>query len=1457
MWFVNPTSLDSMGKAARAFWRGLALFRPEMDAKLRCAMALMAVPKNRAKSLSLILWCSLCAASSLQAQLFSDDFTRATDPGPLTPWTTNAGGGNWTVTSGVMLGGPNPTDSYGFAFITNLFTNFSAQAQFQFPVGAYGGGLGGRLNPANGSHYALWIYPENSAGGSNVLKLLRFDSYSSFVVLQTTNLAAVGTNFHTATLQFSGSLISAYLDTNQLLSTNDATYPSGSISLDFWTDTTAYQMTVANVAVYAFPPATVTVNGAQTYQVIDGFGVNANHRSWTNNELEPVLDALIDQAGMTLFRVVYDNSDWETNNHNSGPTLTNWTYFSTVYNSWDFQALWGIMAYLNQKGITNGVIPNFQGFGPSWMGGLTLKSGYENNWAEMIASALVYARYTNHLQFTLVEPNNEPDIAGSGIETTETQYPVTLDDLSQQLNANGMGDVRFVGPDLGNTSTAWLSTMMSDTNVMAKLAHFGLHSYQDNGGGSVGVYDFLQESAYPDITYWMTEFNVWCASCQAGVTGTNSWDYACGAARYLIWDLYYGASAGMVWDGYDSIYRNNNNDGLHWTFWGLFAINNTNAVPKTYTPRKIFYTLSQITQFVRPGAQQIDESGSFGPFLLVPFYQPDSGQLTLTGINADTKADVLSVVLANLPPVASLDLYYTDSTTNLCHSATFPVTNGFLAATVPANCVFTLVGFDPARIAVSVLITNPVDGAFYSAPATIPIQASATTTTGNVSQVEFFSGTTDLGGVVPPPYSITWSNVPPGTYALTACATNSVGDFRVSPVVHVTVVGPIAQISLTPSNAAVVPYGTQQFTASAADALGTVIDPPLAFAWSVSGGGTIDTNGLFTAGGSVGGPFALVASDNGITGTASVSVAINVNLAPAGAGCIWYSLTASTNSSPQAAAPGVNDGDLTTDVPLTPGGTDDLTNAYEAAGVVWSTPQTINRVIYYNGSYTTNGNGVFADEFGLQFSPDGSTWTNADPAWTVAPAYVYNSAASGNASFTFTGGVATVLGVRCVGRVNTADSPQNSWLAFATEVQAFAAPVPTISVLITNPVDGASYTAPATIPIQASAITTTGSISQVEFFSGTTDLGGVVAAPYGITWSNVPPGAYLLAASATNSVGNFGVSPVVHVTVVGPTAQISLTPTNAVVVPCGTQQFIAAAADALGTVIDPPPPFAWSVSGGGTIDTNGLFTAGGSVGGPFTIAASDNGVTGTASVSVATNVNLAPAGAGYIWYSMAGSTDSLPQAAAPGINDGDLNTDVPLTPGGTEDLPNAYEAAGVVWSNAQTINRVIYYNGSYTTNDDGVFADGFGLQFSPDGSTWTNAGPAWTVAPAYVYNSAASGNASFTFTGSVATVLGVRCVGRVHTVETSQNSWVAFATEVRAFAAPVPAPPMLTASAVSNGIAISWPGSPSNYVLEAATNLLPPVTWSPVANTPQPVGGLLTITVPSTSACQYFRLHQQ
>src|SRR5580704_16155568 len=59
---------------------------------------------------------------------------------------------------------------------------------------------------------------------------------------------------------------------------------------------------------------TAIVDGAQTFQTIAGIGANINYQSWTNADLVPVLDALIDQAGMTVFRVNYKNSNWEQTN---------------------------------------------------------------------------------------------------------------------------------------------------------------------------------------------------------------------------------------------------------------------------------------------------------------------------------------------------------------------------------------------------------------------------------------------------------------------------------------------------------------------------------------------------------------------------------------------------------------------------------------------------------------------------------------------------------------------------------------------------------------------------------------------------------------------------------------------------------------------------------------------------------------------------------------------------------------------------------------------------------------------------------------------------------------------------------------------------------------------------------------------------------------------------------------
>src|SRR5205085_10591541 len=93
------------------------------------------------------------------------------------------------------------------------------------------------------------------------------------------------------------------------------------------------------------PPGTgsipsVSVDPSVVYQTVDGIGVNANHRSWRNGELIPALDLLIDEAGMRLFRVVFDLSDWEEPNDNADPAVMNQAYYNSLYASDRFKPLW-------------------------------------------------------------------------------------------------------------------------------------------------------------------------------------------------------------------------------------------------------------------------------------------------------------------------------------------------------------------------------------------------------------------------------------------------------------------------------------------------------------------------------------------------------------------------------------------------------------------------------------------------------------------------------------------------------------------------------------------------------------------------------------------------------------------------------------------------------------------------------------------------------------------------------------------------------------------------------------------------------------------------------------------------------------------------------------------------------------------------------------------------------------
>jgi regulation of enolase protein 1 (concanavalin A-like superfamily) len=75
------------------------------------------------------------------------------------------------------------------------------------------------------------------------------------------------------------------------------------------------------------------------------------------------------------------------------------------------------------------------------------------------------------------------------------------------------------------------------------------------------------------------------------------------------------------------------------------------------------------------------------------------------------------------------------------------------------------------------------------------------------------------------------------------------------------------------------------------------------------------------------------------------------------------------------------------------------------------------------------------------------------------------------------------------------------------------------SVSVSAPASGASFTAPANIPVQAVASDSDGRVARVEFYRGTTLIGSDSTAPYAVAWTGAPVGTYTLTTRAFDDDG--------------------------------------------------------------------------------------------------------------------------------------------------------------------------------------------------------------------------------------------------------------------------------------------------------------------------------------------------
>ena len=99
------------------------------------------------------------------------------------------------------------------------------------------------------------------------------------------------------------------------------------------------------------------------------------------------------------------------------------------------------------------------------------------------------------------------------------------------------------------------------------------------------------------------------------------------------------------------------------------------------------------------------------------------------------------------------------------------------------------------------------------------------------------------------------------------------------------------------------------------------------------------------------------------------------------------------------------------------------------------------------------------------------------------------------------------------------------------------------TVTLTNPADGSSFGSGGSLTLGADAVDSDGSVTNVEFYQGSTLLGQDASSPYSFVWSGLVAGGYTLRAVSVDNQGARGTSAVVNITVTN-NAALVVTITN-------------------------------------------------------------------------------------------------------------------------------------------------------------------------------------------------------------------------------------------------------------------------------------------------------------------------
>ncbi len=179
-------------------------------------------------------------------------------------------------------------------------------------------------------------------------------------------------------------------------------------------------------------------------------------------------------------------------------------------------------------------------------------------------------------------------------------------------------------------------------------------------------------------------------------------------------------------------------------------------------------------------------------------------------------------------------------------------------------------------VAPTVSLTSPSAGSVFAASASIPLTANATVTSGAVTNVAYFAGTTLLCQATASPFSATGSIATPGNYSLTAVATAG-GISATSSVVSITVISPPTATLTAPTSGSVFAAPANLKLSASASVTGSTVTNVSFLNNSTLLGSVQNSPFNFTANNLPAGNYSLtaVATASGISGTSAV---VNVSI---------------------------------------------------------------------------------------------------------------------------------------------------------------------------------------------------------------------------------------------------------------------------------------------------------------------------------------------------------------------------------------------------------------------------------------------------------------------------------------------------------------------------------------------------------------------------------------------------